>query len=280
VSDTSLRNRRRGAGPLLLFLLAAALLSSGCPAGSKPITLPEADEKLVTSKGDPALLAAVRENGKEPFAAICVFGRDVFLGESAMLERSSITLLNEFGNAAFLLLRPAEVLPLLREPSVRRVAWFGPQGRLARLEPSLELDLLSRYGKGSEGKETQILARYRNVPGEQEERKAEAAGFRILSRGGPNLVLSGPLSGVPKLLADDWVIYLEKGTGAGGTSLSGEKATKEVPHSKESVSDVKERAETNPTPPQGGGPIPFRTYPRQRDDGAAPNPAPDGAGKQ
>jgi hypothetical protein len=269
VSDTFPRNSRGRAWPLLLLLLSAGLLSTGCPAGSKPITLPEADEKLVTAKGDPALLAAVRENGKDPFAAIAVFTRDVFLGESAMLERSSVTLLNEFGNTAILLLRPKEVLPLLKEPSVRRIAWFGPQGRLARLDPSLELDLLSRFGKGSEGRDMAILARYRNVPGEQEERRAEEAGFRILSRGGPNLVLSGPASGVPKLLSDDWVIYLEKGTASGGAGVPGEKVTKDVPHSKESVSDVKEREEKNPLSPQRGGPIPFRTYPRP-DNGAAP----------
>ncbi len=246
-----------------------AALSHGCLAGSGRLALPEADEKLIAVKGDPALLAAVQENGSDPFAAIAVFGRDVFLGESAMLERSSITLLNEFGNTAILLLRPKEVLPLLRNPSVRRVAWFGPQGRLARLDPSLELDMLSRYGKGLERKEMTILVRYRNVAGEREERLAEAAGFRIITRGGPNLVVSGPAAGVPKLLSDDWVIYLEKGTG-GGAAVPGQEVTKEVPHSTESVPEIRKREEKNPSPPQGSGPIPFRGYPRPDNGAVAP----------
>lgn len=269
MSDTCPRNRRGGVWTLLLLALSAAVLSPGCPAGSRPVTLPEADERLVGAKGDPALLAAVRAGGKEPFAAIAVFARDVFLGQSAMLEQTPVTLLNEFGNAAILLLRPNEALPLLREPSVLRMAWFGPQGRLARLDPSLELELLSRYGKGLERKDALILARYSDTPGAPEEQRAEAAGFRVHSRGGPNLVLSGPLSGIPSLLSDDRVIYLEKGTGAGSPTVPGEKVTRELPHAKESVSDVKDREEKNPLPPQGSGAIPFRTYPRS-DNGALP----------
>jgi len=279
VSDTFSPNNRRRARTLLPLLLTAAFLLQGCPAASKRITLPEADEKLVGAKGDPALLAAVQENGKDPFAAIAVFSRDVFLGQSAMLERSSVTLLSEFGNAAILLLRPDEVLPLLKDPTVRRIAWFGPQGRLARLDPSLEMDLLSRFGKGQENKDVAILARFQSVPGEPEERRVAAAGFRVLTRGGPNLVLSGPLSGVPKLLSDEWVIYLEKATGMEGAGLPGGKVTNEVPHSKESVSDVRERDAKEPLPPQKGGPIPFRTYPRG-DNAAAPPPAPGTKGSQ
>jgi hypothetical protein len=279
VSVTLPRNRRRRAGPLLPLLLAATLLLPGCPAASKRIALPENEKSLLGAKGDPALLAAVQEGGKDPFAVIAVFSRDAFLGQSAMLERSSVTLLNEFGNAAILLLRPNEVLPLLNDPSVRRIAWFGPQGRLARLDPSLELDLLSRYGKGLEGKDTAILARFRSVPGEPEERRVAEAGFRVLTRGGPNLVVSGPLSGVPKLLSDEWVIYLEKAAGMEGAGIPGGKVTRDVPHSKESVSDVKEREEKNPLPPQGSGPIPFRTYPRG-DNTAVPAPDPGGQGSK
>jgi hypothetical protein len=279
VSDTFPRNSRRRAWPILPLLLVAVLLLQGCSAASKRITLPEADEKLVSAKGDPALLAAVQENGKDPFAAIAVFSRDVFLGQSEMLERSSVTLLNEFGNAAILLLRPNEVLPLLKDPTVRRIAWFGPQGRLARLDPSLELDLLSRYGKGQENKDVAILARFRNVPGEPEEQRVTEAGFRVLSRGGPNLVVSGPLSGVPKLLSDEWVIYLEKATGKEGEVFPGGKVTTEVPHSMESVSDIKKLEEKEPLPPQGSGAIPFHPYPRGN-NGPVPARAPGGQGSQ
>ena len=50
------------------------------------------------------------------------------------------------------------------------------------------------------------------MPEAKEERAVEAAGFKILTRAGPNLLISGPMSGIPKLLTDDWVVYLEKGT--------------------------------------------------------------------
>jgi len=229
---------------------------------AKRAPLPEAEEKLLATKGDPALLAAVRQGGNERFAAIAVFARDAFLWQSSMLEQSSFTLLNEFGNTAILLLRPDDVLPLLKDPNVRRVAWFGPQGRLARLDPSLELDLLSRYSKGREARDLALLVRYRNVPAETEERKAVAAGYRILSRGGPNLVVSGPASGVPKLLSDEWVIYVEKASEKDAGGRPGAKVTRDVPHSKESASDIQKRETKEPLPPQPSGPIPFRTYPR------------------
>ncbi|MEW6720171.1 MAG: hypothetical protein AB1346_06965, partial [Thermodesulfobacteriota bacterium] len=74
-----------------------------------------------------------------------------------------------------------------------------------------EFPMLDRFGKGAEGKEVPVLARFRSVPKETEEKQVEAAGFRILERGGPNMVLSGPVSGIPKLLDIEWVIYLEKG---------------------------------------------------------------------
>ncbi len=65
--------------------------------------------------------------------------------------------------------------------------------------------------QGTEGKDRLILARYRSVPEAKEVKAAEDAGFKASYRTGPNLTLSGPTSGIPKLLNDDWVIYLEKG---------------------------------------------------------------------
>lgn len=211
MSDTCPRNRSRGLLPALLLLLAAALLSfPGCRA-AKPPALDKAREDLLEAKADKLLAAEVRKGETDSFALIAVFRKDVFLGQSAMLERSSIPILDELGNAALLLVRPGEVLPLLMDPSVVKAAWFGPQGKLARLDPSLELDLLDRFGKGTDGKDRLVLARYRSVPEAKEVKAAEDAGFKIVSRAGPNLVLSGPTSGIPRLLTDDWVIYLEKG---------------------------------------------------------------------
>jgi hypothetical protein len=254
-------------------VLALALLAPAC-AGPKRAIVPPADRTLIDAKGDPHLLAAVEENRSEPFAAFAVFTRDAFLGQSAMLESSSITLLNEFGNAAIVLLRPAQVLPLLRDPSVRRIAWFGPQGRLARLDPSLELDLLSRYGKGTERKEIAILARYQYVPADAEVRHAADAGFRIAARAGPNLVLTGPASGVAALLSDDAVVYLEKSTGTSGAEAPGAKVTQEAPHASDTISGIRDRQSHEPAPPQPGGAIPFRTYPRDNAIAAPSGPAP------
>lgn len=172
--------------------------------------IPPAEEEVLRAKGDEPLLAAVREGGKEPFAAIAVFRGNAFLQNSAKLEQASIPLLNDLGNAAFLLLRPEQVVPLLKEPDVRRVAWFGPQGRLARLDPSLEIDVLARYGDGTEGKDRNILLRCRDVPREAEERSVTAAGYRVVTRAGPNLVVSGPYNGLPKLLSNDRILYIEK----------------------------------------------------------------------
>lgn len=213
MSDTFPRSLKGLLPALLLLLVAAPVLVSGCSSNPPKPVLTESDEALLSAKGDKALREAVQAGGTDRFAVLVAFKGDVFLGASSMLDRSSYTLLDEFGNAAILLVRPNEVLPLLKDPSVRRAAWFGPQGRLARLEPTLELALLDRFGKGTDGKEMPILARFRYVPEKKEEALVEAAGFRIVSRQGPNMILSGPPSGIPKLLTIEWVIYLEKATG-------------------------------------------------------------------
>ncbi|MBP2675026.1 MAG: hypothetical protein H6Q84_1866 [Deltaproteobacteria bacterium] len=212
MSDTFPRNLK-GVLPALLLLLAASAFPPGCKTNPPKPALDAATESLLEANGDTALRDAVRNGGKDPFAVLVAFRKDVFLGFSAMIEQSPYTLLNEFGNAAILLVRPNEVVPLLKTPSVRRAAWVGPQGRLARLDPSLEYDLLDRFGKGTEGAEVQILARFRSVPEKKEEALVQEAGFKILSRVGPNLILSGPISRIPKLLDIDWIVYLEKGTG-------------------------------------------------------------------
>jgi len=246
----------------LLLLLVSLPLAAGCLFGERRRDLSPQDAALFLEKADERLRKEAESGGTDPFAAIAVFRNDVFLDQSESLLRSSLTVLNEMGNAAILLLRPNQVLPMLKDPSVRRLAWFGPQGRLARLDPSLELDLLARYGKGTEGSDAPFLARFRSVPGEAEERSVIAAGYRILFRGGPNMVVAGPWSGVPRLLEIEWVIYLEKGTGAEEEGIPGGKVTKEVPHSKESASDIKKRDAKEPPPSRGDVSIPFRSYPR------------------
>lgn len=209
MSDISLRSRK-ARRLFSLLLLAVFLPCAGCPASSKKVTLAPADEELLLAKADERLKTTVQAGGGEKFAAIGVFRDDAFLNHSAALEQASIPVLGEFGKAVILLLSPDQVLPLLKDPSIRTLRWFGPQARLARLGPSLEMDLLALYGKGSEGKDVSILARFRDVPGEKEERQVTAAGFRVVTRAGPTWVVAGPMSGLPKLLESDRIIYIEK----------------------------------------------------------------------
>jgi hypothetical protein len=114
------------------------------------------------------------------------------------------------GRAAILLLSSAQIVPLLKDPSVRKAAWIGPQGLLARLDPSLELDLLARFGDGTEDRDVNLLLRFVDVGGAKEERHVVAAGFRVVTKAGPNWVVAGPMSGLPGLLESDRIIYIEK----------------------------------------------------------------------
>jgi hypothetical protein len=49
-----------------------------------------------------------------------------------------------------------------------------------------------------------------DVGGAAEERSVVAAGFRVVTKAGPNWIVTGPMSGLPKLLEIDRVIYIEK----------------------------------------------------------------------
>jgi hypothetical protein len=211
VSDSSLRSRKSKAGRLLPLLLLAVFLQllSGCLSGEKRRTFPPPEEELLRAKADPRLRKEAESGGSEPFAAIAVYGNDVFLEQSEALGRSSLTVLNEMGRAAILLLTPGQIVPLLKDPSLRKAAWFGPQGRLARLDPSLEMDLLARFGAGTEDRDVNLLLRFDDVGGAKEERHVAAAGFRVVTKAGPTWVVAGPMSGLPNLLENDGIIYLE-----------------------------------------------------------------------
>jgi hypothetical protein len=194
-----------------LLLLALFLPPAfGCVFGEKRRTFSSPDEALLQAKADPRLRKEAVTGGNEPFAAIAVYRNDVFLDQSAALGRSSLTVLNELGRTAILLLSPGQIVPLLKDPSLQRAVWIGPQGRLARLDPSLELDLLARFGAGTEDRDVNLLLRLVDVGGAVEERRIVAAGFRVVTRAGPNWVVAGPVSGLPKLLEIDRIIYIEK----------------------------------------------------------------------
>ncbi len=183
---------------------------SGCLSGEKRRTFSPTDEDLLRAKADPRLRKEAETGGTEPFAAIAVYRNDVFLDQSEALVRSSLTVLNEMGRAVILLLSPGQIVPFLKDPSLRKAAWFGPQGLLARLDPSLELDMMSRYDAGTEDRDVNLLLRLVDVGGAEEERLIAAAGFRVVAKAGPTRVVTGPMSGLPKLLECDRIIYIEK----------------------------------------------------------------------
>lgn len=196
----------------LRSLLLPALflpLAFGCVAGEKRRTFSPPDDALLRAKADPRLQQEAVAGGNEPFAAIAVYRNDVFLDQSEALGRSSLTVLNELGRTAILLLSPRQIVPLLKDPSLQKAAWIGPQGRLARLDPSLELDLLARFGAGTEGRDVNLLLRLVDAGGAVEERQIVAAGFRVVTRAGPNRIVVGPMSGLPGLLESDRIIYIE-----------------------------------------------------------------------
>lgn len=182
----------------------------GCLFGEKGRTFSHPEEDLLRTKADERLRKEAKTGGTEPFAAIAVYRNDVFLDQSEALGRSSLTVLNEMGRTAILLLSPGQIVPLLKDPSLRKAAWFGPQRLLARLHPSLEMDLLARFGAGTEDRDVNLLLRFVDVGGAEEERHVVAAGFRILTRAGPNWIVTGPMTGLPKLLESDRITYMEK----------------------------------------------------------------------
>ena len=210
MSDSSPRSRKARRFRSLLLLALFLPLASGCTFGEKRRTFSPADADLLGAKADPRLRKEAETGGTEPFAAIAVYRNDVFLHQSEALGKSSLTVLNEMGRTAILLLSSGQIVPLLKDPSVRKAAWIGPQGLLARLDPSLELDLLARFGAGTEDRDVNLLLRLVDVGGAQEERHVVAAGFRVVTRAGPNWVVAGPMSGLPRLLESDRIIYIEK----------------------------------------------------------------------
>jgi hypothetical protein len=204
------RNTKRRRLLSLLLLVVSLPLAAGCLFGEKRRPLSPQDAELFRAKADERLRKEAETGGTGPFAAIAVYRNDVFLYQSEALRNSSLTVLNEMGRTVILLLSPGQIVPLLKDPSLRKATWFGPQRLLARLDPSLELDMMSRYSAGTEDRDVNLLLRFVDVGGAGEERHVVAAGFRVVTRAGPNWVVAGPMSGLPKLLESDRIIYIEK----------------------------------------------------------------------
>ncbi|MBS1244299.1 MAG: hypothetical protein H6R41_836, partial [Deltaproteobacteria bacterium] len=132
MSDISPRSRKTGSLRSLLLIAVLLPLVSGCLVGEKRRTFSPPDEELLRAKADPRLRKEAETGGNEPFAAIAVYRNDVFLDQSESLGRSSLTVLNELGPTVILQITPEQIVPLLKDPSLRKASWFGPQRLLAR----------------------------------------------------------------------------------------------------------------------------------------------------
>jgi hypothetical protein len=122
--------------------------------------------------------------------------------------------LNTFGNTAILQLNSPDILPLLKEPSVKKVFYLCRQGALARLDTPFELDLLRRFGDGKEDQPVPFLIRFRQPPEEMDEALVEGAGFAVRVRTGFVWVVEGPLRGLPRLLESDRILFYESASKA------------------------------------------------------------------
>lgn len=194
----------------LVALLAAALLTlPACREERARPELSQQDEALLARKADAKIGTIIRENLPTLFAGLVVFRSDVFLSQSAMLDERGLSVLNAFGNAAIVLLRSADIPPLLQEESVRKIYYLCRQGPLARFHPTFELDLLRRFGEGREEEPVSFFIRFREVPGEGDRQAVTAAGFRVEARAGAVWTVVGPLTSLPRLLENDRILFYE-----------------------------------------------------------------------
>ncbi len=186
---------RRAAALLLLGALALA----GCR--EERLTLALGTEESLRAKADETVSALIRRPDAPPFAAIVVFRSDVFLYQSATLERLNISLLDCVDNVAILMLDQSVTPPLLAEPSVLKVRYLCPPGLLVRFEPTFLLAVLRLFAQDRERQPIPFFAQFREPPTEKEIKAVQDAGFAIRSREGPVLSLFGPPAAFPSLLA-------------------------------------------------------------------------------
>lgn len=191
-----------------LLLLAALLLIPACKEEEreKPVLSPE-DKELLRTKADEKVGIIITENLPALFAGIVAFDRDAFAYQSYMLEQANISVLNSFGKAAILLLNSPNIPPLLREKSVRKIHYLCLQGALVRLGTTFEMELMRRYGAGTENEPVTFTVQFKDPPDTKEREKGrkdtklvESAGFAIRNKVGNAWTLEGPISRVYLLL--------------------------------------------------------------------------------
>ena len=194
---------------ILLLAVLLALLLISCREDRQPLELTPEDEAILKEKADEKIGLIIRGNLPALFVGIVVFRSDVFLSQSAMLDRRELSVLDSFGNTALVLLNSPDIPPLLKEESVRNIYYFCRQGPLARIHPAFLMGILKQFGAGKENEVSHFLVRFREPPHQKEETFVEAAGFTVDSRAGYVWSLSGPLTSLPRLLEDDRIIFYE-----------------------------------------------------------------------
>jgi len=194
---------------VLLLAVLIALLLPACREDRKRPELTPGDEAILKEKTDGKIGLIIRENLPALFVGIVVFRSDVFLSQSAMLDRRELSVLDSFGNTALVLLNSPDIPPLLKEESVKKIYYFCRQGPLARIHPAFLMGILKQFGAGKENEVSPFLVRFREPPHETEETFVKAAGFTVDSRAGYVWSLSGPLTSLPLLLEDDRILFYE-----------------------------------------------------------------------
>lgn len=200
---------------ILLCAVLLTLLVSACKEERLRPELSAEDEAILALKTDKKIELIIRENLPALFAGIVVFRSDVFLTQSAMLDRRELAVLDSFENTAIILLNSPDIPPLLKEKSVRKIYYLCRQGPLARLHPAFLMGIMKTFGEGKENMPSHLLVRFRDVPTEKDTQFVEAAGFSIDSRAGYVWSLTGPLTSLPRLLENDRILFYEGASKAG-----------------------------------------------------------------
>lgn len=197
------------------LVLIAFLFLPGCKEEKSRVELSPEERDLLRAKADDTIGAILAERKEAPFAGLVVFDSDAFLTQSRMLDQANIPVLNVFGNAAILRLKGPEILPLLKERSVKKVHYLCRQGGLVRLDPEFEMYVMRRFGDGKEDEPVPFDIRFRDAPDEKDAKLVEGAGFTVRSRTGYVWTVAGPLRQLPRLLDSDRINQYETASNAG-----------------------------------------------------------------
>lgn len=196
---------RRPGGLLVLCVLAVVLAA----CREERIKLAPQTEELLRTKADARIASLIAQPDAPRFAAIAVFRADVFLYQSELLERLNVTVLDARDNVAVLLLDNEVTAPLLAEPSVRKVRYLCAPMLLARFHPQFLMDMLRRFGSDRENEPVPFFVRFREPPTDKDVKAVQEAGYAVSAREGSVLVVSGPLTGLPRLLENNEIVYYE-----------------------------------------------------------------------